>query len=409
MAFKPVTVNTISLKSFGDKLMNFSIIQKAKAVAALILLSTFSYTANATLANNLQSLVVEAQSVNSELANINLTSSNMCSELQSAHNSAETFISNINTINESLSAPITIDHDSLQALDDISSIIGSIAASSTVLSMDLTTLNNTTDMLSIKNGLTTMLRLSDDIGTMADRILEMSNKILVMADNIGAMADRIIVTQQIQSQNLALTQSSILATQQNSIALVSVVNSSSYETDFDAQTLAGNILSMDIAATFLTTFNMANQWADIATDVDSLKAQVEATHAAITAASESNTVYVDAGSYAALAEMSIMVSSVSIAAEGLAIATEGMSVLTRDSTLDASMGSILKLSTDIGTMANRILEMSDLILAMSDNIGLTADQIIATQTLQSTNYAATLASVETTQQVAISIIAINSL
>ncbi|SFV62750.1 hypothetical protein MNB_SM-6-641 [hydrothermal vent metagenome] len=45
----------------------------------------------------------------------------------------------------------------------------------------------------------TILRLSDDIGVMADRIL-------LMAKEIGIMADRILKTQEIQSQNLAATQ-----------------------------------------------------------------------------------------------------------------------------------------------------------------------------------------------------------
>jgi len=45
----------------------------------------------------------------------------------------------------------------------------------------------------------TVLRLSDDIGVMADRIL-------LMAGEIGVMADRILETQRIQSTNLATTQ-----------------------------------------------------------------------------------------------------------------------------------------------------------------------------------------------------------
>jgi hypothetical protein len=45
----------------------------------------------------------------------------------------------------------------------------------------------------------TILRLSDDIGVMADRIL-------LMAKEIGIMADRILETQEIQSKNLAATQ-----------------------------------------------------------------------------------------------------------------------------------------------------------------------------------------------------------
>jgi len=389
--------------------MKFSILQNAKTLMVILLFTVFSHSANATLANDLQTLLGEAQAVNTQIAAINLTSSNMCSELQNAHNAAGNLIANIEAVSAGLTAPMSIDVDSLQALDDLSAEFVSMAGNSTVLSLDLTALNSTTEMLAISNGLTAMLRLSDDIGTMADRILEMADKILVMADNIGVMADRIIVTQQIQSANLVLTQSSILATQQNSIALVSVVASSDYESDFDAQSLAGNILSLDIAATLLTTFNMANKWSDIATDVEGLKAQVDATYAIIKTASESNTQYVDIDSYAALADMSIMVSSMSIAVEGLMLGTEGLSIFTRDSTLDASMDSVLAVSADIGTMANRILEMADLILAMADNIGLTADQILAAQALQSTNYASTLIMVESTQQMAISIIAVNSL
>jgi len=373
-------------------------------------MSAFVSTANASqLSTDLQNLLVEAQSINSQIGGTTLTSENMCSDLLSINKSSVVFIENIETVTASINSPLAIDTESLQALDDLSAEFVSMADSSTALSLNLTALNSTTDMLAISNALSAMLRLADDIGKMADRILEMSDKILIMADNIGLMADRIIITQQIQSDNLALTQSSILATQTNSLALVSVVDTTTYNADFDAQTLAGNILSFDIAATALNVFNMSREWSSIATDIDALKVQVETTHAALTAASEANTVYVDVESYTALADMSIMVSSVAIATQGLALATEGLSPITSDSKLEPSMDSILQLSADIGVMADRILEMGDLILAMADNIGLTADQIIATQQLQSTNYAATLASVEATQSIAISIIAVNSL
>lgn len=390
--------------------------KKATAWLSLLFFSVFINTAYAgkpvaaaPLATDLQNLLSEAQVVNTQLSGITLTSDNMCSELLSAHQSSAALINSIETVSGNLTAPLSIDNDSMQALDDLSAVFISMADISTALSLNITALNSTTDMLAISNGLSAMLRLADDIGTMADRILEMSDKILIMADNIGLMADRIIITQQIQSDNLALTQASILATQQNSLALVSVVNSSTYSTDFNSQTFTGNILAADIMATFLMQLNMASQWASIATDADALMAQVKATHAAITTAVETNTMYVDVDSYTALADMSIMMSSVAIATQGLALVTEGLSPTTGDTTLTDSMGSILQLSSDIGVMADRILEMADLILAMADNIGLTADQIIATQQLQSTNYAATLASVEVTQQIAISIIAVNSL
>ena len=244
---------------------------------------------------------------------------------------------------------------------------------------------------------------------MANRILEMADKILIMADNIGLMADRIIITQQIQSENMALTQASLLQTQQNILALVAVTNSNNYNTDFDAQTLAGNLIAADISTTALSVFNMSRNFAGFATDVEGLLSQVNSTHQAITDAVKLNSVYIDASSLTALADMSIMVSSVSIALQGLSLAAEGLSPVASDTTLTASVSSILQLSSDIGTMANRILEMADLILAMADNIGLTADQIIATQQLQSSNYAATLASIEAIQIIAVNIITANNL
>jgi len=60
-----------------------------------------------------------------------------------------------------------------------------------------------------------MLRLSDDIGTMADRILDMADKILVMADDIGEMSERILETQRIQGENVKLTEDNIVASQKN--------------------------------------------------------------------------------------------------------------------------------------------------------------------------------------------------
>jgi len=389
--------------------MKSFIMQTATAWLALFLLSVFSSTAQASLANDLQGLLSDANGVNAQLASTNLTADNMCSELHSINSAFDSLISATEAVNGSLSAPLSADADSLQALDDLSAVLLSMAGNSSKLSVDLGTLNSVTDMLAISNAMSTMLQLSNDIGTMADRILEMADKILIMADNIGLMADRIITTQQIQSDNLALTQASILTTQQNLLTLVSVINSSDYNAAFNAQTASGNLLSMNIGATVLTVFNMASQWSDIATDINSLKAQIEATHDAIKLAAASNTVYVDTDSYAALANMSIMVSSVSIATQGLALATEGLSPLTGNVTLSDSMGSILQLSADIGVMADRILEMGNLILAMADNIGLTADQIIATQQLQNANYAATLASVQATQEVAVGIITVNSL
>jgi len=76
-----------------------------------------------------------------------------------------------------------------------------------------------TSLSVLESSLMAMLRLSDDIGTMADRILEMADKILLMADNIGTMADRILATQIIQSNNLQVITDASLTTQENILTL----------------------------------------------------------------------------------------------------------------------------------------------------------------------------------------------
>ncbi|MEN8205983.1 MAG: hypothetical protein ABFS24_08220 [Pseudomonadota bacterium] len=383
-----------------------------KSFASLIsLLLVFLWSGNAqahsVLSDNLRNLVTQAGGLDGQIAQINLTAEDTCGGIQAAHRSALDLLANLENQNAVLAPPITLDQNILQALDDLSQVVTSMANRTTGLSVSLGLLDATADKLLISSSMTAMLRLSDDIGVMADRILEMADKILVMADNIGIMADRIIQTQLIQSENLAQTQSFLLITQQNIIALASPVNTITYTVDIDAATLAGNLLAGDISTTLLTPFNMANQWGSLASDVDGLRMQVDTLYQTISADARSNTTVIDPGSYATLAEMSIMVSSIGIAMQGLALATEGLQSVTRDSTLDLSMDGVLSISADIGVMADRILEMADLILAMADNIGLVADQIIATQQLQSANYAASLSSIEATQTIAIGIIVAN--
>jgi hypothetical protein len=48
--------------------------------------------------------------------------------------------------------------------------------------------------------MTLMSKLSDDIGIMADRILDMAGEIGEMADKIGVMADRIVHTEEMMAQ-----------------------------------------------------------------------------------------------------------------------------------------------------------------------------------------------------------------
>lgn len=384
------------------------IVNKVFIVISIILLSACTAAESADTPVSLTSLLEDTQALNTTITGTTLSSQTLCSDLKVINISAAQLLVKIESYSATL-GPSSIDVATLQSLDDLSTEFVKMADNSTALSLSLTALNTTTEQLAIRNAMNAMLRLSDDIVKMAGRILEMSDKILIMADNIGLMADRIIITQQVQSDNLALTQSSILATQSNAIALASVINTTVYNPELDAQKINGNNLSATISSTVLTQQNMADEWLAIATDVNLLKVLVETSYTNIKNASVTSTQYVDVNTLNLLSDMSVMVSAVSLATNNLSADTQTLSSTTTSANLSDSVNSMLQISTDIGVMADRILEMADLILVMADNIGLAANEIVATQQTQSTNYASALQTVEATQSIIISIIAANSL
>lgn len=385
---------------------------KLAGVIALVFSLLFVPAVNAAtspLAIDLQALVSEGNALNTQLSGTALATDTLCSDLLSANQAANSYVDNIAAVNAGLAAPLTLDADVLQAVEDLSAVVVSLGSQALRLSTDLDTLSRTADQITIAEGLSAMLVLSGDIGEMADRIGEMADNILVMADNIGAMADRILITQQIQNDNIALTQASILTTQSNVIALVAVVDTAVYNTELSSLLSSGNLLSLDMNSTPLTAFSMAVQLASIEVDVDALKSQVLALNDTISLNAATNTLYVNQDSLVTLANLSVMTASLATALEGYSVAINGLAPITSTPTLTDSMGSMLNLSADIGLMANSILQMADLILAMSDNIGMEADQILLTQQMQSTNIAATQLAILAAQDASIGIIAAFSL
>jgi len=65
-----------------------------------------------------------------------------------------------------------------------------------------------------------MLQLSTDIGTMADRIGDMADRIVETEYEIGYMADRMVITQAIQSANVTAIQANIAQAQVNFLAVL---------------------------------------------------------------------------------------------------------------------------------------------------------------------------------------------
>ncbi len=374
-----------------------------------LLMLMFSTLAQAGLSTDLQSLVNQGNDLNTQMSNTTLTADTLCNQLLSINQSSNALIDNIIALDQSLTGGLIIDTDTLTALNDLSGISTALANQALSLSLDVNGISTTSNMFDIADGLNAMLQLSSDIGTMADRILEMSDKILVMSDNISLMADRIIETQLIQNQNIALTQQSILTTQENTLLLISVINSDNYSLSLNNILSDGNWLSLDMAATILTTRNMARELANSATDVAALKDQLSNLDSLITQDAASNTFTMNTQSLNTLGDISLMLNSMAIALQGYTLAVEGLQMLTSDATLADSTVSMLQMSSDIGTMANRILEMSDLILAMSNNIGLAADNILAVQNVQNINIAATQTAILSAQTITIGVIATQGL
>ena len=255
-------------------MFQFASIKIRSLLVLITSLVIFPVAAESSLTADLQSLVVDARSINTQLSALTLNTANGCSELSNAIHSVEDITKEIDEVSEHLTEPETLDVDALNALDDLSIISVSIASVLPVLSADISTMEASSDQADIQAALSAMLRLSNDIGVMADRILEMADKILIMANNIGEMADRILLTQQIQSSNMALTQAFILSTQENMIALNVTVDTSIYNNPLSDLITTGNTLSTDMDNTQLSESNMASELAGFENRINSYLAGV---------------------------------------------------------------------------------------------------------------------------------------
>lgn len=114
---------------------------------------------------------------------------------------------------------------------DINTILNSYEQSLSLLkisenlsSISAQLLNNPTTVNS--EYVISMLRLSSDIGKMANRISEMADRIVASELQIGIMADRILETQKLQNGNIASTQLNILKAQKNFESLLTTLKES---------------------------------------------------------------------------------------------------------------------------------------------------------------------------------------
>jgi len=356
------------------------------------------------LTTDLQALVTQANSINTLISAMSLNLDNSCTELGSAIASVTSFTAAVESVTSGISSPLSVDADSLTALDDLSLASAGIASVLPILSGDISVFSTSADMADIDASLSAMLALSDDIGTMADRILEMADKILVMADNIGLMADRIILTQEIQSANMALTQSSILAAQQNMIVLNVTVDTSVYNLPLANLINTGDLLSIDMGNTVLTESNMSTELADYESRVNSYLNSLMLVFTTLNVDSSSASHLINSDTLTMFGDLSVINAQLANSLNSFSQAVNTLAPNTNITVLNDSVYSMLRLAEDIGLMGNRIVEMGDNINIMADNIGLMTINIVDTQTLQQSNLSLTLSNVSTAQITTVSII-----
>ncbi len=202
------------------------------AILLMGLATTPAHSANLDpikLAQDLNLLVLQGNDLVAEMSKTVLTPLTMSTQLGRLESSTATYLKNVGTVYRSIanavdSSTLSLTNEVLVPLQTLGAISASLSSGLLVLSQSTVSLAAITGLSSLQSSMATMLRLSDDIGVMANRILEMADKILIMADNIGLMADRILATQVIQSSNLRVVTDAILQTQQNTILLIATFN-----------------------------------------------------------------------------------------------------------------------------------------------------------------------------------------
>ena len=372
--------------------------------AALMLLSLFALNAQATLSDDLDTLTTDLNTLDAQLSAFSFTAGDDCAQLGTLNTSIADYIASIEAVTAQLTAPLSLTADDMTSLDELATVSLSMADEMVRLSWELRNVEDVYELFEYRAALSAMLELSDDIGTMADRILEMADRILVMADNIGLMADRILLTQQLQNQNVALVQMAILTTQQNMVALSDSLSTIVYNLTLGQLENQTDALSVDMDGVTLTATNMADELAALeATTSNVLTGTVDMyTWAMQTSQGASH--YINGDTLTLLGDLTTMHRALALALENYARAIETLAPVTDNAVLSDATASMLRLTADIGVMSDRIMEMSDKIIVMADNIGVMADRIVETQTIQQTNIELTESSILTAQTVTLTVI-----
>lgn len=378
---------------------------KSLAGLALALTLVFSaFPAQASLGTDLQALVVQGTTLRTSLAAISVAQGNTCTQLGAFNASLESYLASVQAVYGQLTVPVTLTAADLTALDDLSGLAKGMAADSVRIALELRSIEDVADLFEYRAALSAMLRLSDDIGIMANRILEMADRILVMADNIGAMADRILLTQQLQNANVALTQASILTTQQNMVAMSDSLSTITYNLSLGLVANEANALVGEMGGTTLTSQTMAVDLSALEAQTTLLLNSTVSLYTWMSQNSQSASHYINGDTLTLMGDLSSLQTALAFSLETYANTINQLAPLTETPVLSDATASMLRLTTDIGEMSGRIMEMAGKIIVMADNIGLMADRIVETQNLQQSNIELTQNSVTIAQNVTLTVI-----
>lgn len=377
---------------------------KKHLTSLLLLLVVLGVNAHASLTTDLQGLVSQGNSLDTKLSAFSFDQGDDCSKLGTLNTSVEEYIGSIEAVYAQLSAPLSLTQEDLTSLDDLSTISRSMAEESVRIAMELNSIESVADLFEYRAGLSAMLRLSDDIGTMADRILEMANRILVMADNIGAMADKIVYTMTLQSTNMQFIQASLLTTQQNMATLNSSLSSIVYNLTLEQIQSDSDALNSDMQMTILTNFNMADKLDEIQSQSEQLMVKVVSLYTFATINSAIASHYINGDTLTYFNDLSEINRALAQSTENYARTVQMLAPLTSRPVLSDATNSMLKLVQDIRLMSDRMMEMSDKISVMADNIGVMSNRIVEVEEMQASNMAYTVDSLGTSQQIIINII-----
>lgn len=370
----------------------------------LLLLVVFMVNAHASLTSDLQGLVSQGNALDANLAAFSFDQGDDCSDLGTLNTSVEEYFGSIEAVTAQLSSPLSLTQEDLTSLDDLSTISRSMTEESVRIAMELNSIESVADLFEYRAGLSAMLRLSDDIGTMADHILEMANRILVMADNIGSMADKIVYTMTLQSTNMQFIQASLLTTQQNMATLSSSLSSIVYNLTLEQIQADSDALSSDMQMTLLTNFNMADELGQLQAESAQLMGKVVSLYTFATINSAMASHYINGDTLTYFSDLSEIHRALAQSTENYARTVQLLAPLTSTPVLSDATNSMLKLVQDIRLMSDRIMEMSDKISVMADNVGVMSERIVEVEGIQASNMAYTVDSLTTAQNITVGII-----